>query len=763
MGALRFVLLAGLVVLTCATPASASPSRTASFRDWRQERVRRSVPGISSTPSASKPHWACPEGPCELIVDPRPAKVHGRFELPGGRLALEGGGELGGFDPEDLRSAYKIPTGVASTQTVAVIEFGGYPNAESDLAKYREKYHLPACTKASGCFRKDNQKGEEANYPPASSGWEEESAIDADMVSAACPECHILMVETPANSLGEFLEEMDDVAVGLGATEVSNSWDGSEEDCQIEPELCTYFQKDFEHPGIPIVFAAGDGGYDNEYEGGNAPLFPATSPTVIAVGGTALYKDAGPPRGWREEVWRKGGGGCSKLFSKPRWQTDTGCAKRMDDDVSAVGASETPVSYYDSGWRLGGGTSVGTPLVAGILAHASAYARSLGAEAFYEDPAALFDVTEGFDWDTEKNKSSPCAADEYFCNALVGYDGPTGLGSPDGVPLGAPTVETKAASGVTQTGATLNATVDPNGSEVTECVFEYGSSLPSGDSVPCSPAPGSGSSPVTVTGSLSGLSVDTSYEYRVIAKNEGGTSIGAAEGFTTPPYAAPEFGGCVDVGAHSGRYSSSACTKAGGKDAYEWDYGVGKPHFTTRLASGTIKLETAKAFRITCTDEAGSGEYTGLKAVGHVVIALTGCEAAGEKCSSGGAAAGEAVTGTLEGVLGVEKAGAKSTSNKIALALFPAGRTGSLLKVACGSTTVAIGGALLVPVVADKAVSSTALKFSAKKGKQKPESFAGGPREVLEASINGAGTEQIGLTASLTQTSEEPIEISAAL
>ena len=486
-------------------------------------------------------------------------------------------------------------------------------------------------------------------------------------------------------------------------------------------------------------------------------------PTVIAVGGTALYKDAAAHRGWREEAWRKGGSGCSRFFSKPSWQTDKGCAKRMDDDVSAVGAPETPVSYYENGWRLGGGTSVAAPLVAGILAHASAYARSLGAEAFYEDPGALFDVTEGFNWDTEKYKSSSCAPDEYFCNALVGYDGPTGLGSPDGVPFAAPTVETKAASGVTQTGATLNATVDPNGSEVTECVFEYGSSLPSGKSVPCSPAPGSGGSPVTVTGSLSGLSADTSYEYRVIAKSEGGTSTGSAEGFTTAPYAAPEFGRCADVGAGSGRYSSSACTKAGGKDAYEWDYGVAKPHFTTTLASGTITLETAKAFRITCTGEAGSGEYTGLKAVGDVVIALTGCEEADQKCSSAGAAAGEAVTATLEGVLGVEKAGAKSTSNKIALALFPAGRTGSLLKVTCGSTNVAMSGALLVPVAADKAVSSTALKFNGKKGKQKPESFAEGPKEVLEISINGASTEQIGMTASLTQTSEEPIEINTVL
>ncbi len=650
-----------------------------------------------------------------------------------------------------------------STQTVAVIEIGGYANAESDLTKYREKYHLPACAKTSGCFKRDNEKGEEANYPPSEPEWSEESAIDADMVSAACPECHILIVETASDTLSESLAEMNDVAAELGATEISNSWGYEEEVCLREPESCTYFHKDFEHPGIPILFAAGDGGYDNEYEGQHAPVYPATSPTVIAVGGTALYKDAGVPRGWREEAWRKGGGGCAKLESKPAWQTDTGCAKRMDDDVSAVAACETPVSYYEGGWKLGCGTSVAAPVVAGILAHASTYVHSLGAEAFYEDPSALFDVTSGFDWDTEKNESSPCAADEYFCNAEVGYDGPTGLGTPDGVPFGTPTVETKAASGVAQTAATVNATVNPNGSEVTECVFEYGSSLPSGESVPCSPEPGSGSVPVTVTGSLSGLLADTSYEYRVIAKNASGTSTGSTESFKTPPYAAPEFGRCVDLGTGKGRYTSAACTKAGGKDAYEWNYSLGKVHFTTRLASGTVKLETAKAFKLTCTGETGIGEYTGLKTVGHVVITLTGCEEATQACSSADAAAGEAVSGTLEGVLGLEKAGSKSSSNKIALALFPVGRTGSLLQVVCGSVNVAVGGATLVPVVANKAVASAALKFAATKGKQKPESFVGGPKEVLEASIDGAGAEPMGLTASLTQTSEEAIEINTVL
>jgi hypothetical protein len=90
----------------------------------------------------------------------------------------------------------------------------------------------------------------------------------------------------------------------------------------------------------------------------------------------------------------------------------------------------------DGAWSLVGGTSVASPLLAGIEAHASAAERALGAQAFYKDPGSLFDVTEGFDWNPlDESGSSECAPNEYLCNAGVGYDGPTGLGTPDGVPV----------------------------------------------------------------------------------------------------------------------------------------------------------------------------------------------------------------------------------------------------------------------------------------------------------------------------------------
>ncbi len=151
------------------------------------------------------------------------------YALPGGPL-LEGGGELGGFDPQDLQSAYAIPVSGGATQTVAVIEEFGYPAAESDLAQYRERYGLPPCTKASGCFKKINENGEESDYPPEEEpGWQRESALDLDMVSAACPSCHVILAETDEGLFG--LAPTVNAAVNAGATEVSNSYGVPEQFC----------------------------------------------------------------------------------------------------------------------------------------------------------------------------------------------------------------------------------------------------------------------------------------------------------------------------------------------------------------------------------------------------------------------------------------------------------------------------------------------------------------------------------------------------
>ncbi len=449
--------------------------------------------------------------------------------------SFTGSGVGGGYDPADLRSAYDLSSESAgSGQTVAVVDAFDDPDAESDLGVYRSRYGLPACTSANGCFKKVNQLGETKNYPAGEPGWAVEISLDLDMVSAACSNCHILLVEAESNSDANLYKSEDEAAT-LGATEISNSWGG--EETSSETSYDTYFH----HTGVLVTASAGDSGYRVSY--------PAASQYVISVGGTALTQ-ASNSRGWTESVWgettKKGtGSGCSAYETKPAWQTDSGCTRRTDNDIAAVASPATPVSLADSyelpkefskpeaGWTLAGGTSASSPFIAGTMALANAYTKSFsGADALYLEAAqngtgVLDDVTSGL--------NGTCG--NYLCEGLPGYDGPSGLGSPYGAPivLPSPTVVTKAATSVTQTTATLNATVNPNGGEVTECRFEYGATTSYGSTAPCTSLPGSGSSPVAVSAALTGLVPNTTYHLRISATSAGGTSKGSDETFKALP------------------------------------------------------------------------------------------------------------------------------------------------------------------------------------------------------------------------------------
>jgi len=392
--------------------------------------LRPTAGGISDTRSAVEPHWACPRGLCDAIVDPRPAAgAAGLAPIFAGKKP-EGKGELGGYDPEDLRSAYAIPATGGAGQTIAVVEGFAYRQAAKDLAEYRSRYGLAPCTTKTGCLTIVNGQGEAPKYL-ANTGWELEVALDLDMASAACPECHLILVsaeEETFDALGTAVNR----AASLGATEISNSYGLPEEECT--PGECGEAAPDYSHPGVFVSVSSGDTGWNNAFGGANSPSFPADLPGVAAVGGTTLHRSKSGKRPWAEGTWGEAGAslgtgsGCT-LQPKPAWQRDPGCAGRTDNDVAAVGACATPVSVYSSpegGWADVCGTSVSSPLLAGIEAHATPYARSLpGGEAFYESGAGLFDVKRG------GNGKCP-SAERYLCHAAVGYDGPTGNGTPDG-------------------------------------------------------------------------------------------------------------------------------------------------------------------------------------------------------------------------------------------------------------------------------------------------------------------------------------------
>ncbi|HEX8109819.1 MAG TPA: S53 family peptidase [Kofleriaceae bacterium] len=316
-----------------------------------------------------------------------------------------------GYSPSDLRGAYKITSGSPST-LIAVVDAYDYATAEADLATYRSQFGLPACTSASGCFRKVDQNGG-TSFPGPNISWNQEAALDLEMVSAMCPGCKIVLVEATAATFGDLAAATNEAAA-LGAHVISNSYGGYEGGTEI-------YEAAYNHPGVAVVASSGDSGYFGGIE------FPAASPHVIAVGGTSLTPTNGQ-RHWAETAWDGGGSGCSAVYPKPSWQHDTGCSMRMLNDVSAVADPNTGVAVFgpDStgvpSWIVLGGTSVAAPLIAGI------YGNNGGSVNYgsnpYSNPGALFDVTTG--------STSAFCDPTYACTAGPGYDGPTGLGTPNG-------------------------------------------------------------------------------------------------------------------------------------------------------------------------------------------------------------------------------------------------------------------------------------------------------------------------------------------
>jgi subtilase family serine protease len=324
-----------------------------------------------------------------------------------------------GYHPADLAGAYKLDATKGTGQTIGIVDAFNDPNAESDLAVYRSMFGLSACTTANGCFKKVNQTGGTSSYPPNNVGWSEEISLDVDMASAICPKCNILLVEATSNGYADLGIAVNEAAT-LHATEISNSYGGSEFSGE------TAYAAPYNHPGIPITVSSGDGAYPPHAQ------VPAVFGTVTAVGGTALKHAAGT-RGWKESVWftntnEGAGSGCSLYIAKPSWQKDTGCSKRTVADVSAVADPATGVSVYDTysepGWMVFGGTSASAPIIAGVYALAGNGASISNASFAYKHKKGnLFDVKTG---------SNGTCGGSYLCTGVKGYDGPTGLGTPNG-------------------------------------------------------------------------------------------------------------------------------------------------------------------------------------------------------------------------------------------------------------------------------------------------------------------------------------------
>ncbi|MGA9284158.1 MAG: S53 family peptidase [Solirubrobacteraceae bacterium] len=420
-------------------------------------------------------------------------------------------------------------------------------------------------------------------------GWSLEMSLDIEMARAICQNCHIVLVEAK-DSVRASLEVAEETAVrprnegGVGAGEVSNSWASSEPVSDSEA---------FNHPGTVITAASGDDGYLLREGFGSGAEYPASSPHVVSVGGTSLMMRGAGGQAWAAEpVWGGSGGGCSVNFPAPAWQREVsdwssvGCgtgseARRASNDVAADADPYTGVAVYDSvpylgtgepprdgeppGWIPIGGTSAASPIVASMFALAGgAHGVAYPAQTLYSHLGSglLHDITEGGNGKCEGFYGGGCSGSmvplsledcgqgALICNASAGYDGPSGVGTPDGIEAFAPVRSYKHGVGSPEaplteacgeaagnTEAKACGTLNPHADATAGYHFDYNkgtSCLGGRETALVSEAQ---REQIAVSAELVGLEPDTEYAYCLIATDTSGETEGSTVTFTTGPIA----------------------------------------------------------------------------------------------------------------------------------------------------------------------------------------------------------------------------------
>jgi subtilase family serine protease len=379
----------GVLALTLPTPATAQPRATA---------PHPSCAGAHGGQVRCLSRWQAS------------GRAHGKISDSASAAA----GPAKGLRPADIRQIYQLPS-TGGTPVIGIVDAYDNPKAEKNLGVYRAAFGLKACTTANKCFRKVDQRGGK-HYPEGDPGWGVEINLDVQAVSAACPSCKILLVEADDPSF-EAIGAAVNTAVRLGATVVSNSYGADEFASMVD-----YGRKYYRHAGVPILASSGDFGF-------GPASFPAVLSSTWAVGGTTVSGNT--KRGFTEKAWEGAGSGCSAYIAKPSYQKDKNCQLRTVADISAVANAKDGFAVYDTygldadnGWIGVGGTSLSSPLVAGMIGLAKRPSTVAKPSYLYSHRSGLKDVVGG--------SNGYCGGD-YLCTGRSGYDGPTGLGSPRGL------------------------------------------------------------------------------------------------------------------------------------------------------------------------------------------------------------------------------------------------------------------------------------------------------------------------------------------
>ena len=350
--------------------------------------------------------------------------------------------------PTQFHTAYQLPCTPGGTvssicsqpssfgPTVAIVVAGNYSEygetIEQSLANYDSYYGLPTCTAANGCLQVVNESG--ASTPlPSDLGWDNEIGLDVETVHMVCQTCKIVLVEA-SSSYDYDLADSESTAATFNPVAISNSWGGSEYDDAVNDPK-------FNLPGIAVIAATGDDGSDIPAD------WPAGLPDVIGAAGTSLTLNTDNTRA-SETVWYDSGGGCSTTYdsglyggylaptwqkSLPNWST-AGCGQyKAYGDVSVDADPDTgeAINVANSSgldqWVTAGGTSLSSPLVAGMFGLVGKVPSGVTASSIpYSSNTSsnFYDITSG-------NDCTSYGSSE--CTAGTGFDEPSGLGSPNGL------------------------------------------------------------------------------------------------------------------------------------------------------------------------------------------------------------------------------------------------------------------------------------------------------------------------------------------
>jgi len=323
-----------------------------------------------------------------------------------------------GYSPSQVAGAYGFDltstNGNGTGKTIAIVTAFGSPTIQSDLSAFCTQYSLPLPAGGVSVVYPSGQPRR------SDSGWAAETMLDTEWAHAMAPGAKIVVIVSPDDSLVNLLAAVNYAATITKADVVSMSWGSPEFQGQ------GVYDTVFNRPGVSFVAAAGDVG--------GVVTWPASSPFVLAVGGTSLFLGYSGQVS-SETAWISGGGGVSRFYQIPAYQSGFNVnSGRAVPDVSFVADPYTGVNVYltdpvskASGWSVYGGTSVGAPQWAALLARRASqgnagttlFQSTLYSAMKSSTNAPLRDIVSG-------NNGYP---------AVQGYDLCTGLGSPN-----APTV-----------------------------------------------------------------------------------------------------------------------------------------------------------------------------------------------------------------------------------------------------------------------------------------------------------------------------------